>query len=340
MEPRTMTTTRGVTFTTTLTDAEAAAACNRIPATHADYGFARSLVTRFRNSNGTRLTDRQLPYLHIMAVEQLNREAAVVQPAEAAVETNVTVAAGDGVEPTVRPIAFTDEQREAAAALEPQMLFYDIPTKSGFPNPSWQLWRIGARINLSCWVVPKANIPYNLIGRIIEAGGVVHTIPFASAAAEKLLDLIAESLQRETAGVLERTEESMTHSIEKNGTRRETDKGIENARKRAEKQLGDLRASAAVFGLSLSQLPMNRALAQARVLQANAYVKATAYRSTAAKMKATGTNDGDAVARSVEEGMEVPVGIINDVLLEGGDDQSAEELRETFSDQFAPVSWS
>lgn len=327
MEPRTMTTTRGVTFTTTLTDAEAVAVCNRIPAAHADRGFARSLVVNYER-NGS-LSARQLPYLHELALAQLGREGSAV-----------AVVQQPAAESVVQPVAFTQEQMDAAAAMEPYMLFYDIPTKSKFPNPSWQLWRIGARINLSCWVVPKANIPYNLIGRIVEAGGVVHTIPFAAAAAEKLLDLIAESLQRETADVLERTEASMVHAIEKDGaTRRETDKGIENARKRAEKQLGDLRASARVFGLSLSALPMDRALAQARVLQANAYTKAATYRASIQKMEATGTSDGRGVALAIRDGQEVPVGIINDVLLEGGDDDAAEDLREVFADQFAPVSW-
>lgn len=337
MEPRTMTTTNGVTFTTTLTDIEAAAVCNRIPQDQHDHNFARQLAVEFHR-NG-RVSANKTPYMHLMAVRQLGREGSPPQLGQPTRQRRVTdpVGIAGSVQAAPQTVQFTDEQREYAASLEPMMFFYDIPTASKLPNPSPQLWRIGARINLSCWVIPKGNIPYNLMGRIIEAGGSVHTIPFAKEAADKLLDLIANSLTRETAAALDRTQESMQHAAEK-GSRRVAEKGIEAARKRVQKHLGDLQASARVFGLSLSALPMHQALAKAHVLQAEAYEKARQYRLAGGALKQLQTADAAGVSRAIEAGQEVPVNVMGDVLIEGGNEDAANELMESFR-PIEPINW-
>jgi hypothetical protein len=65
-------TARGETLSSTLTDAEAAAICDRFPLAHGSRGFARSLAADLRRWGS--LFESKRFYLHKLAQEQLARE--------------------------------------------------------------------------------------------------------------------------------------------------------------------------------------------------------------------------------------------------------------------------
>lgn len=50
------------------------------------------------------------------------------------------------------------------------LLVYDIPENLNFPNPSPRLHPIAFRINLSCWILPIAKLPEDLLSEFVAAG--------------------------------------------------------------------------------------------------------------------------------------------------------------------------
>lgn len=72
-----------ITIVSNLTDLQAAQACRRVPVGHADKAFATDLQALYYRS---RLTPRQLPWMHKLGTDQIGRETgttpATVQPAK------------------------------------------------------------------------------------------------------------------------------------------------------------------------------------------------------------------------------------------------------------------
>lgn len=70
---------RDETHVTSLTDVEAAAACDRIPANHADRSYATSLTADLRRYGS--LFPGKRYWLHVIASKQIDREQEAAQPA-------------------------------------------------------------------------------------------------------------------------------------------------------------------------------------------------------------------------------------------------------------------
>jgi hypothetical protein len=132
------------------------------------------------------------------------------------------------------------------------MLQYDIPDRSGCPNPSRWLRRVAIRTNLSVWVVREDFIPYNRLDRMRQEGALWHLVPFDPSANDTILSLCAEAL---AASVAE-TEKSCQRSLDREaGKLDDSGNGVRYSRrvdqivKQNCAKLADLRAAAAAYGI-------------------------------------------------------------------------------------------
>jgi hypothetical protein len=78
----------------------------------------------------------------------------------------------------------------------PCLLIYDIPQASGVANPSPSLRRRAVRINLSCWVILEADIPYSLLNEMHEGGATWHVVKFDVAERARLCQMAIESIRK------------------------------------------------------------------------------------------------------------------------------------------------
>ena len=79
------------------------------------------------------------------------------------------------------------------------LLVYDIPEASGIPNPSAYLRGFAIRINLSCWIVQEADIPYSYLHEIASMGAKWRAVKFDPSEAANLIELATQSLRSEIA---------------------------------------------------------------------------------------------------------------------------------------------
>lgn len=77
------------------------------------------------------------------------------------------------------------------------LLVYDIPADSKLRNPSMLLRRWGARINLSCWVLPTKNLALIPMKDWIEKGATVEVVEFEEHEREKVVALARRAIQRD-----------------------------------------------------------------------------------------------------------------------------------------------
>ena len=85
------------------------------------------------------------------------------------------------------------------ATLQASILVYDIPKSCKLDHPSSYLWRHGARINLSAWIVPNERLPLLPTAEWTMAGVRWRVARFDSADSENILALATESLMERVA---------------------------------------------------------------------------------------------------------------------------------------------
>jgi hypothetical protein len=86
------------------------------------------------------------------------------------------------------------------------LLVYDIPSNIKLRNPSMLLRRWGARINLSCWVLPMGNLALLPLKEWVEKGATVEVVEFGEHEREKVVALARRAIMRdieETRGFIE-----------------------------------------------------------------------------------------------------------------------------------------
>lgn len=101
---------------------------------------------------------------------------------------------------------------EAARA---HLLVYDIPQSARMVNPSAMLWGLGARINLSCWIIPDRNIVRVPVADWKARGATVEMVRFDERDGETIIRLARESLERHLREIRDACEASMTGALEK-----------------------------------------------------------------------------------------------------------------------------
>jgi hypothetical protein len=353
MEPRILFTSSNIRVETTLTDREAYEICRRIT----NNTFVSSLVRQF-NSRG--LTNRQIPYLHLEALRQLEREreaaasrggpnvphdvpAPVETPAPVEVQTRNGFAVNrPETVPTTRQRRRrrTQSTNDAPRIVIPSegnlgrlfKLEYDIPLGEDrtpvFPNPSGLLQRFAIRTSGSMWMVQENRIPYTLIQEMREAGCIVWDIPVDMSAVEKIREYLIYNLKRE----IQKREESYAESCGKAGeqsTEKKMDSQIDTSTKRFQNFLRDVAEAASLYGLDVNDL-IQTTYGKIATLQTESYRRARVYAAAVKTARESGTTDGVAVANRAEALEEVPAGILADVIEDSGDDVGADTLRREF----------
>lgn len=361
MEPRILLTSNGIRVETNMTDAEAFRVCCRVVGD----SFVSSLVRQYRDRG---LTARQIPYLHLNALRQLERETAAQTPAPAPVQTPApapVVRATPAPAPVVTPINRngTPLNRELRAAPAPTtdapsivkqsdenlgrlfQIEYDIPlgeerlitrgrrrgqvTRSPvYPNPSDTLRRFAIRTSESKWVVPENRIPYVLIQEMREAGCVVWDIPLDMGGLERIREWLAYNLRKEIG----EREQSYRDSLAKAGEQTSEDKidrHINNAAGRMTEFLEDIQHAAGIFGLDINEM-VQTTFGKVATLQTESYRRARVYAAAVRTAQETGTTDAVGIARAATMSEEAPVGVLADALEDAGQDEAADTLRREF----------
>ena len=95
------------------------------------------------------------------------------------------------------------------------LLVYDIPTNSKLANPSPLLWGLGARINLSAWIIPDACIVQLPLDDWKAHGASVELVRFDESDKGTILRLARESLERHLGEIRESTERNMQAALAK-----------------------------------------------------------------------------------------------------------------------------
>jgi len=101
---------------------------------------------------------------------------------------------------------------EAARA---HLLVYDIPQTAKLPNPSAFLWQIGARINLSCWIIPDRNVVRIPVADWRARGAIVELVRFDEKDGDTIIRLARESIERHLHEIRDYTERCMNSALKK-----------------------------------------------------------------------------------------------------------------------------
>lgn len=109
-------------------------------------------------------------------------------------------------------VELSDEQTNQARHLDLVFLQYDIPTavtrRGELEHPSSYLWARGVRTSLSCWVLPKGNVPMLRLRELTRAGCTWHVTKVDASEAPNLLQRSIAALQTERLEAIRRFEES------------------------------------------------------------------------------------------------------------------------------------
>lgn len=248
----------------------------------------------------------------------------------------------DGLEPGI-----IDEA--VASSLKACLLIYDIPEGAeldGRPvlNPSGFLRRIAVRVNLSCWVIPEGDIPYNLLNNLRRAGATWHVVRFAPEEGRKLIEMAIESLRKEVSEAVSRSttarqnaeeqldqERDMTDPSEVAKAEQRFLRRAEGIQNRYEELTAGLEAAAAKFGIAPRALNLNAANAAINAIKAGMEVRAEAFAKAAAAAKADGTQNGAILGQMAQQD-NLPAGILADHLRDNGQDAAADGLQAAFND--------
>lgn len=240
--------------------------------------------------------------------------------------------------PSDDPPAPEGPDLEKLVETRPWMLFYDIPDRAEIANPSGRLYGRAVRLNLSCWVMPEGNIPYNLVNELNEAGASAYVMPCDPRAAKTLAAAMTDALRREIADAIRRAERSRADAERKlaaeNGLSAEERE--ERLRERADsvvERMGDLlanlEAAAAMFGLPTGALGMTAATRVATTVRDAMHARAAIYAESVKRLRAAGGVTGAALAVAAARDM-VPAGVLADGLRDAGETAAADALAAAF----------
>lgn len=346
----TLTTTDGRTkINTTLTNAEAAIICDRIPANHKDKSFASSIVSAFRKY-GANLTHNRRVWLHVMAYAQLRRE----QPAPVAAPVTMTQAipAAAPVAPVASPAPVNaapgycaDQFAAAAAGQTLSMFFYYIPDaaiEAGLcENPSGFLRTRGMRLDGSVWLMPTGAIPQTLVNRLQNAGASVYHFPYDSSATAGLLQAATEFTNREIAGFKARAEKSRKEAADEleaagntYAARKAYEKKINAIAKRLEKVVAEMEQGTELMRVR-SAVQTGELRNVAETVRAATITRAAAYVNATAALQSIPTADAQAMATvmAADEGNAlIAADMIQDADTDGTKTAEAEAIRAAFNE--------
>lgn len=218
------------------------------------------------------------------------------------------------------------------------LLVYDIPAASEIPNPSAYLRGFAIRINLSCWIVQEADIPYAYLHEIASLGAVWRAVKFDPSEAANLIELATQSLRSEIAEMRNNTRRSCERASAtmELGETESSLKAIQKQRgtvaqrlNNLRKNLNKLKGAAARFGISADVVGLPGAMAYVSQLHGVMNRRAEAF---ARATNIIEREHGSGTANAVRAG-QVPAFAMADMVQDAGGteaDTVAENLRNIF----------
>lgn len=225
------------------------------------------------------------------------------------------------------------------------LLIYDIPERSGIPNPSRRLRSMAVRINLSCWVIPQGDIPYALLNGMAERGATWHCVKFDANEGERLVAMAIDSIKRDIRLTLDRARTSSARVNRRLDVAADTVEGQDaidahtRARKdasqvvsRLRRMLRDYEAVATRFGITRDQLGLSAAMNATNAIGAGMKERARLFGRAIRELEGhSGADDGMVQAMKRDD---VHHGVAADYMEDRGMHQTAESLRSFSMSEF------
>lgn len=226
------------------------------------------------------------------------------------------------------------------------MLVYDIPSDSKMGNPSWFFRRRGFRVNLSCWVMPEAAIPYHYIHTMREEHKAdVSILKFDAGEAANIVKKAIVEVNKELAIQAERSKAALERAemklyadpeLEANVSAREDAEeayktAAKIALKRLETLMVDVKSAVRAFGIDPNRINLRDTVNFYSTLQMGYASKIAAYVKATAELRAKATLDSLGMAGAAVAGI-APTGVMADLLRDLDDNAAADALTEAFAE--------
>lgn len=219
------------------------------------------------------------------------------------------------------------------------LLVYDIPQNRDVPNPSARLRPIAFRINLSCWVIMRADMPWDLLNHWTENRVKWRIVKFDESESENLAKLAIDSIKVEIRGTLDRANRTLSRETRKlqEGDEELRERLSEHRKatlrtvKKLRRTLRELQSAASRFGVTDRELGLGDAIEQVGVIGYTMRERAREYVNSLNALAAlNGPQDG--LLQTLRNGGQVPEGLIGDYLEDAG--VNVTRYRKLFSGNF------
>jgi hypothetical protein len=224
--------------------------------------------------------------------------------------------------------------------LKLHLFSYDIPSDSGFPNPSGLLRRFALRFNKSDWIVADGDLNslWTLIHEMVNIGATPRLYEFSERSSVAIVKDCVKFLRKEIDDYVVRAERSKRKADQKLDDDNDDAEGKHDEyMKRAEEINTRLVEMATVvdevskrFGILPNAIKVPAFQAVRDKLHLDMKRRADTFMTAVNKAKNSGTVEGKAMAEAAAKG-QVDVGILADYVDENVGDGEAAELREVFS---------
>jgi hypothetical protein len=221
----------------------------------------------------------------------------------------------------------TSPESQAKSKLRACLVIYDIPERSTVRNPSKRFRRCGARVNLSCWVIPEANIPWNTLQGIEEGGGNWHVVRFADEESEKLVQMAEKAILADLERAIRSMEKSLTRAQERLNSDGEDAYDLKTYEGRMKSVLQSTRKTIDALQVAATNFELDFG---SNLLAARLAIDSS---EKAAKLRAKAYSDLTKQIQSIDPGLhnaaqddDLPVGILMDRLQDEGIDVDSERL--------------
>lgn len=266
-------------------------------------------------------------------------------------DTSIDTVAEPVIVPEPTPTPDAPATPEPAPSIDPNnlracLMIYDIPSShSDYRNPSGILRRIGFRANLSCWVIPEANIPYALIAHMREhANANVDVVRFDAAEGPRLVRMAIDAIHREVNDQVTRAAASIAGAdtrhlnvpdelagnvSEREAVLRRYETRTTRILESLNELLEDVETAIKCFGQSPERLNLNGARAAYNAYQTGIEARVNAFAAATHALSQIGTADANAMADAAKNDA-APAFAMADMLRDNGHDAAADALTAAF----------
>lgn len=154
------------------------------------------------------------------------------------------------------------------------IVHYDVPRRTGY-SPCAELYRVAVPMSESVWLVRTGDVPYNLVGAILDMGGNAEPIALDPSETPKRVAAAIGELRKRVAEAVARNERSLADAhakllrsegdeVDEAEARDAYERQVKAIDKRLEKLKADMELGATRFGLAATAYG-SAALGDARV---------------------------------------------------------------------------